>query len=262
MKLASEKLIDHLASQYALGQLSPRTKRRFEAYASNRTDLRAAIAEWEERIGMFAASVPRVAPSERVWRNVEQQLFAHSTNAAAAKPAQTANKSVRTFVERCLAAIHALSQPVKLAGAAALGALVAFVLTNALVLRPKTEDIAALQREALPASYVGLLLDSKEVATLLASSLRHGKTLTIKMLKPLPKDTSVQHRLWAMPAEGAPFSLGLVPQSGSATIVMPDTSERLLSKVQRLVVFAEPVGTSKPSPTGTPVLSGNCVKLW
>jgi anti-sigma-K factor RskA len=96
--------------------------------------------------------------------------------------------------------------------------------------------------------------------------LRHGKTLTIKMLKPLPNDASVRYRLWAMPNEGAPFSLGLVPISGSATIALPDTSEKLLSKVQRLVVFAEPANSASvaPSgaPTGTPVLSGNCVKLW
>jgi anti-sigma-K factor RskA len=255
MKLASPALIEHLASQYALGQLSPLAKRGFERYARERADIRVAIARWESHVNALAVSVPAMQPSAALWPRIEKQLFGDA-------PIRTPSLAKPMWWQRVSAIFNGEFTPFKLAGAGALGAILAVFVMNALVLRPKNADIAALQRDALPQSYVGLLLDSKEVATLLASSLRHGKTLTVKMLKPLPKDASVQYRLWAMPNEGAPFSVGLIPQSGSATIALPDTSEKLFSKVQRLVVFAEPVGTSKPSPTGTPVLSGHCVKLW
>jgi anti-sigma-K factor RskA len=255
MKLESIALIDHLASQYALGQLSPLAKRRFERYASARSDIRLSIARWENQLNALAASIPASTPSRELWLRIEKQLFG--------EPIAVSKSQVKSaWWQRLSDIFNGEFTPLKLAGAAALGAMLAVLVMNAVVLRPKTEDIAALQRDALPQSYVGLLLDSKEVATLLASSLRHGKTLTVKMLKPLPKDANVQYRLWAMPNEGAPFSVGLVPQSGSATIALPDTSEKLFSKVQRLVVFAEPLGTAKPAPNGTPVLSGHCVKLW
>lgn len=182
--------------------------------------------------------------------------------AADAKVATTAVAPPASWWEKIRAFFSGELTPVKLMATGAIGAALAVITMSALISNPKSEDIAALQRDALPQSYVGLLLDSKDVATLLASSLRHGKTLTVKMLKPLPKETKTQYRLWAMPNEGAPFSVGLVPQSGSATIALPDTSEKLFSKVQRLVVFAEPVGTSNPTPSGSPVLSGHCVKLW
>jgi anti-sigma-K factor RskA len=257
VRLDSEALIDHLASQYALGQLSPLVRRRFERYAQSRADLRSAIAEWEGRVHSLAVGVPPKAPSPELWRRIEARLFEAAT---------TREQPPRDVLQRLWQTIRSFFSgeltPVKLVAVGALGAAFAVVTMSVFVTRPKSDDIAALKRDALPQSYVGLLHDSKDVATLLASSLRHGRTLTVKMLKPLAKEANTQYRLWAMPSEGAPFSVGLVPQSGSATISLSDTSEKLFFKVQRLVVFAEPLGSSSATPTGSPILSGHCVKLW
>jgi hypothetical protein len=43
--------------------------------------------------------------------------------------------------------------------------------------------------------------------------------------------------------------------------MLPDTSEKLLSKVSKLVVTLETSATPV-SPSGTVVFSGNCAKLW
>jgi anti-sigma-K factor RskA len=261
MKIAAAELIDHLASQFALGQLSPRVMRRVEAYARDNAALRSAIAEWQERVHLLAVSVPPQTPSPVLWSRIEARLFGANT-ANASKAATTANLSSTEWWEKIRSFFSGELTPIKLFATGAIGAALAVMTISVFVVRPKSDDIAALKRDALPQSYVGLLLDSKDVATLLASSLRHGKTLTVKMLKPLPKEANTQYRLWAMPNEGAPFSVGLVPQSGSATIALPDTSEKLFFKVQRLVVFAEPVGASNTTPSGSPILSGHCVKLW
>jgi anti-sigma-K factor RskA len=255
MKLDSPVVVDHLAAHYALGQLSPSVRRRFEAYASGRADLRAAIAIWEAHVHSLARSIPDSKPSPALWTRIETKLFGEQTNTQSMPTTSPWWCAITTFFSGQVT-------PLKLGMTGAIGAILAVLALNLLLPQPKSDDIAALKRDALPQSYVGLLLDSKDTATLLASSLRNGKTLTVKMLKPLPKDANLQYRLWAMPSDGAPFSLGLVPQSGNATISMPDTSEKLLSKVQRLVVFSEPIGTNHPTPNGTPVLSGHCVKLW
>jgi anti-sigma-K factor RskA len=247
MKIQSPALIDHLASHYVLGHLSPRVCRRFEAYARQRGDLRAAIAQWENYVHSLAASVPAASPDPALWSRIEKKLFVSSPL-----------KQPRWWTSLLGNGVT----PLKLFASGAIGAALAFFATTLLTSRPNTDDVAALKRDALPQSYVGLLLDSKDNATLLASSLRHGKTLTVKLLKPLPELSGQQYRLWAMPIEGAPFAVGVVPVRGSATLPLADTSENLFAKVPRLVVVAEPTASTAQAPSGTPVLSGHCVKLW
>jgi anti-sigma-K factor RskA len=252
MKLSSPALIDHLASQYVLGQLSARTRRRFETYLSTRPDLRTAVARWESSVHSLAVSVPHATPSADVWNRIEARLFG-----AARAPSAQSKQWVRSpsWWQR----LPSWMQPVGLVAAGALGAL---AVTQFVLPHPSATDIAALNREALPQSYVGLLLDNSGSATLLASSLRQGKTLTVKLLKPIKAEANQQFRLWAMPSDGVPFSVGIIPTSGSAALPLSDTSEKLFFKVPRLIVVAEPVGSANTAPSGTPVLSGHCVKLW
>jgi hypothetical protein len=55
----------------------------------------------------------------------------------------------------------------------------------------------------------------------------------------------------------------VVPGSGSATIRLTDTSDRLFFNVAQLAVSLEPA-PSKPgdAPSAGFVLIGHCVKLW
>ena len=99
----------------------------------------------------------------------------------------------------------------------------------------------------------------------LVSSLRQGKTMTIKVIGPIEAPNAGRLVIWAVPADpaknGAAFVLGNVPASGSAASQLPDTSEKLLSKVSKLIVTVETeLNPAQPSSTG--VYSGNCGKLW
>jgi anti-sigma-K factor RskA len=70
-------------------------------------------------------------------------------------------------------------------------------------------------------------------------------------------------QLWAHPKDGAPFPVGTVPGGGSTMITLPDTSERLFANVPRLSVTIEPGPAAAGAlPSGDPVASGPCVKLW
>ena len=128
-----------------------------------------------------------------------------------------------------------------------------------------SDQIAMRTGERLPQAYVGLLTDAQGNGKLLASSLRQGKTLTIKVIGPINAPTPGRLVMWAIPTDparnGPPFVLGNVPASGSAVTQLPDTSEKLLSKVSKLIVTLE----TEPNPTqpsSTLVYSGNCAKLW
>jgi anti-sigma-K factor RskA len=252
MRYTHPKLLDHLAASYALGSLRGGARRRYEALLKQRADLRLLTAQWQERVHGLAVSVPPVQPSARVWRNIQTQIQPkpHAVPARAAAPAKPSGWWSW------------------LSGTGLVGAGFAAAIMMVL-LQPLSfisVDRLALQAEKLPQSYVGLLLDDTGAPTVLASSVRQGKTLTVKMLKVLPTAPGTQLRLWALPTEGAPFLVGVIPPNmavrTNAEIALAEPSEKLFAKVPKLIVTAESVTTQPTSPQGTPVLSGHCVKLW
>ena len=118
--------------------------------------------------------------------------------------------------------------------------------------------------DALPASYVGLLTDAAGKPTVLASSRRHGRRMTVKLLQPVAIPAGSVAQLWALPADGsAAFPVGVVPGTGSATVALADTSEKLFFNVSRLAVSIEAApAKAGDKPSGDFVLSGPCVKHW
>jgi hypothetical protein len=85
--------------------------------------------------------------------------------------------------------------------------------------------------------------------------------MTVKVIGPIdPPPAGQRLVLWAQPAAGAPFVLGTVPQRGSVMSQMPETSEKLLANVGKLVVTLET--SEAPAVPGPVVLRGNCAKLW
>jgi anti-sigma-K factor RskA len=266
MRYTHPKLLDHLAATYALGTLRGGARRRFEVLLKQRADLGLLTAQWQNRVHRLAASVPPAQPSARVWRNVQAQIQtqiqpqAQTQTKPQTKP-QTAAASSR-MPDKSTGWWSWLS------GSALVGAGFAAAMMMVL-LQPLSfisVDRLALQAEKLPQSYVGLLLDDTGAPAVLASSVRQGKTLTVKMLKAIPTAPGMQLRLWALPTEGAPFLVGVIPPNmavrTNADIALADTSEKLFAKVPRLIVTSESAAAPATTPQGTPLLSGHCVKLW
>jgi anti-sigma-K factor RskA len=123
-------------------------------------------------------------------------------------------------------------------------------------------DAIVQERGTLPPSYVGLLTDAANNPVVLASSTRHGRTMSIKMLRKVDVPPGKVLQLWALPDEGAAFPLGVVPSEGKGAFQMADTSEKLLSSVSRLAVSVEDAPARTGSAPASYLLTGNCVKLW
>jgi len=225
--------LDRLAREYALGTLSGGARRRFERVLAQAPAAARAVAAWQERFTVLSASLPPMAPRKAVWQGLEQRLFA---------PSRKSGGRWR-----------------------ALGGVLAGVLLCAVVLRMQPGLIGLEpQAEALPASYVGLLTDVQGKPAVLASSRRHGRQLTLKLLQPLTLPPGRVAQLWALPSDdSAPFPVGVVPAGGTTTLTLSDSSEKLFFKVSRLAVSLE-AAPAKPGdiPSQPFVLSGHCVKLW
>ena len=249
MRYTDTKLLDALASAYVLGTLEGGARRRFERLLRDRIDVRALVAQWEQRLGQLALSVPARRPSANLWRAIE----ARTRPVAEHKPAASRWPA---WLRPAGFGLGGVAAGVIAASALFLSAPGLFITSDQLAMR---------SGERLPQSYVGVLTDAQGQGRLLVSSLRHGKTLTLKVLgtAPLTSTLASDERLvlWALPADGAPFAMGTVPASGTQVSALPDTSEKLLSKVSRLVVTRERTATPS-APSADVVLSGSCAKLW
>lgn len=237
--------LDRLAREYALGTLAGRARRRFERVIRQSPAAALAVGVWQERLSTLAGSVPALQPRDAVWQGLEQRIFA-----PAGAPAAKASP---------WSWLAALLSPRSVGGA------LAGVLLAVLVLRTQPELIGLEPaRETLPASYVGLLADASGRPTVLASSRRHGRVLTIKMLQPVAVPDGRVAQLWALPKDGGkPFPVGPVPSQGAGTIALAESSEKIFFNVTRLAVtFEAAAAKAGDTPSGDFVLSGACVKLW
>jgi anti-sigma-K factor RskA len=242
MRYSHPDLVSRLSAEYVLGTLHGGARRRFERLLKDRIDIQLAVAQWQKQLTPLANSVAPVVPPAHVWQAIEQRTSALAGQRA---PARHWLRPAGWGLGGLLAGVG----------------LTAAVMLTAPALFFTADKIAMQTGEKLPQSYVGVLTDAQGNGRLLVSSLRHGKTVTLKVLGS-PELGSPQEplQLWALPAQGAPFLLGQVPTKGSASAQLADTSEKLLSKVSKLAVTK--LNSAQPGAPGEVVLSGNCAKLW
>jgi anti-sigma-K factor RskA len=252
MNLLHPPRLSALAREHALAQLRGGARRRFEQLLEQNDAARRELARWQEELATLAAAVPPLAPRERVWAGLQQRLGLRLDAADVADAALP-------WWQRLFAP--------KLLGGALAGVMLG-VVTSMVVIQRNPDLVGhELRRDGLPASYVGLLSDAAGKPTVLLSSRRHGRVLTVKMLQALAAPAGTTARLWAFPKGGAaPFLVGTAPASGTATIALPDSSEKLFFHVERLGISFEPEAASAAPTSAAPstplVVSGPCVKLW
>jgi len=236
------ELLDRLAAEYVFGTMSARVRRRFQVIQRTLPAAKHAVEAWERRLTPLARSVPPAAPSAAAWDAIDRRTGGQPSRSAA--PAF---------------AWLAWLKPV-------LGVAVGVVATLGLVrLYPSAVvnvDAIVQQRGTLPESYVGLLTDGANNPVVLASSTRHGRTMSIKILRKVDVPPGKVLQLWALPKEGAAFPLGVVPSEGKGAFQLADTSEKLLSSVPRLAISVEDAAAGRGAAPAPYLLSGNCVKLW
>ncbi len=257
MRYSQPELLEHLSAGYALGTLTGGARRRFERLLQDRADIRIRVSHWESRLGQLAASIPPANPSRDLW----PVIAARTQPMVASKPvsAHSPSSSPTSWLGWLKPAGFGV-------GGLAAGVLAASALFFTVpTLFVSSDQMAMRSGEKLPQSYVGLLTDAQGNGKLLVSSLRHGKTMTVKVIGPFAAPTEGKLVLWAVPADpaknGPPFILGPVPATGSSTSQLPHTSEKLLSKVTKLIVTLE-TDAAATKPSDTVVFSGNCAKLW
>lgn len=219
MDYSREQLAERLAAEYVLGTLHGGARRRFETLLPAHPRLRQARLDWERRLLQLDDAIQPVTPSPRVWAGIEQRLFGETR-----------------------AMVRWWQKLVLWQGAAGLAAAAALTLGVLLSQPAPVQPPIVVVMAAQPAAAV----PGVQPASFVASVSGDGRSL---VLKPL---TESQHvalnkalELWAVPAQGAPRSLGLVSAERATTVLRT----QLLKDTAAFAISVEPPGGS---PTGAP----------
>ncbi len=230
MDYSRPELADALAAEYVVGTLRGAARRRFEALLPAHPRLRSAVRDWNERLMPLSASLALVQPSGEVWRGISERIGGGQGSSA---------KSSSSGAWSRLSFWRGLSA---LASTAAIA--FAVLLANPRAVPPPVVVVLAATGRAAGGPQAGAIV---------ASISGDGATLVTRPVLPVSAPAGRSLELWAVPVQGAPRSLGLLP-GGSGTVSL---RARVLAGAETLAVTVEPVGGSPSgAPTGPIVYAG------
>jgi anti-sigma-K factor RskA len=251
-------LLNHLASNYALGTLRGGARRRFETLAREQAPVRAAALIWQTRLASMNELQPQSVPDAAVWTRIdnlvqgEQQAKSMQATRESARPGDTPglNGWIRSLL--------------LWRGAAAAGALAtAFVVVTGLNLREQMGgEIQQLQAKLLATpqiDYVAVLADDKSAASMLVTFDPKNNKLTLQRVGGYQEASDRSLQLWALPPSGGPKSLGVL---GRDKLLRLTAGESDVREVPTLAISLEPKGgvPSAGGPTGPVLFSGALIQ--
>ena len=230
MRYDNKLLADMLSAEYVIGTLKGAARRRFEHLIRQRADWAQTFNWWETHLHLLADTVPAVKPSNKVWENIETQLFKRKTTQPAGWWKSWA------FVSTALAASFAT---------------LLLIQTPQSVIDTTPAAVALLTTEKSEAGW--LLNETKKSDTHVEVNV-----ISLASLKIQPQNA---FELWLLPADKSkPISLGLLPQKGKSTFKVPVEVIPLMA-TGLLAVSLEPVGGSPTGqPTGAVLYQGKMTK--
>lgn len=206
-----------LASDYVIGLMAPAAKRRFERLLAADPALRAEVAQWHVALATLTETLPEEPVPSHVWRAIVARI----------EPARLQVPAPRRGRWRL----------------AAMAAGLVLVISLGLMLRPE------------PAQYNVTLTDTAKQPALRVQAFQDHLQIEPLHLAAMANDRSLE--LWAIPANGVPVSLGVLPTLGQGVVPLSERQQALLGKSVTLAVTLEPRGGSPSGkPTGAVLYKG------
>jgi anti-sigma-K factor RskA len=200
-----------LAADYAIGLMSSAARRRFEQLLLDDAALRGELAQWQESLASLTDNLPEQPVPDRVWHGITARI----------EPQVLHMPEKRPFWNW-------------LRITAAVCSLVIAVTLGVFYTRDTARYSATL-----------LTVDAQPALKVEA----HEDYLDVEPLALAAVDPQRSLELWAIPADGKPISLGVIPVGGKGRVELSDAQKALIGKPVALAVSLEPKGGS---PTGQP----------
>jgi anti-sigma-K factor RskA len=200
-----------LAADYAIGLMSAAARRRFEQLLLDDAALRAELAQWQETLLSLTESLPEHPVPDRVWQGITARIDPQVLHVPQKRPFWNWLRLT-----------------------AAVCSLAVLVFLGSLYNRDDARYRATLlSADAQPALKVEAHADYLQVEPLTLAAVDADRSL----------------ELWAIPADGKPISLGVIPAGGKGKVELSEAQKVLIGKPIALAVSLEPKGGS---PTGRP----------
>ena len=200
-----------LAADYAIGLMPPTARKRFEHLLLDDGALRAELARWQNHLTLLTEPLVEQPVPEHVWQAVVARIEPQTLHVPLKRPFWNWLRL----------------------GAVACSLLI--VLTAGLLYNRDSVQYQAtlLSGTAQPGLRIEAHADYLKVQPLELAAVEAGRSL----------------ELWAIPVEGKPVSLGLIPADGDGRIALSKSQQQLIRVPVVLAVSLEPQGGS---PTGQP----------
>ena len=220
-----------LTHDFVLGTMPRRARRRFNRLVDEEAIIADGVYALEEKLLPLAWSLAPVQPSELVWQRIVQQTGMHQRSRdlpARRWPAVAAALSVALLAVSIAWWQERIRPP----------EVVIETVTETVPVEP---SIGVVEDEAGNALWVARIYDDLR---------RADVTVQVSPTQQVTND----YELWILRDDGVPVSLGVLPQSGTASLSLADSAVDALQRGSVLAVSLEPLGGSpQATPTG-PVL--------
>jgi anti-sigma-K factor RskA len=200
-----------LAADYAIGLMSSPARRRFEQLLLDDATLRGELAQWQEALASLTDNLPQQPVPDRVWHGITARIEPQVLHVPEKRPFWNWLRIT-----------------------AAVCSLVVAVTLGVIYNRDNARYSATL-----------LTVDAQPALKVEA----HEDYLDVEPLTLAAVDPQRSLELWAIPADGKPISLGVIPVGGKGRVELSDAQKALIGKPVALAVSLEPKGGS---PTGQP----------
>lgn len=213
-----------LAADYAIGLMPLTARRRFESLMLDDPSLRRELAQWQESLVGLTSCLPPQEVPERVWHAIVARIDPQQLHVPAKRPFWN---WLRLTAVAC-----------SLVVAGILG-----VIYNRDTATFNATLVATNQQPALAVQAYDRYLKVEPLAVALVEP---GRSL----------------ELWAIPADGVPVSLGVIPNDGKSRVELSEHQRTLISTPTTLAITLEPQGGSPSGkPTGPVLYKGKLASL-
>jgi anti-sigma-K factor RskA len=212
------EIVDSLAAEYVLGTLRGPARRRFEKWRSTTPLVQERCRFWEENLMYLAKGLNPIRPPDRVWQGIRARLKLSRS--------QPRTPRGRTW---------------------AIAASVVLVVGLSTLLYWRSVEPGKLSEVATISAPGGAEVWEVDFYRAKGRLVVHAGKLPAH-----PADRDFE--LWALPAGGAPVSLGVLPTSGRATRTLTAAQQQALANAPQVAVTVEQIGGSPTGqPTSTPI---------
>ncbi|WP_372798429.1 anti-sigma factor domain-containing protein [Litorivivens sp.] len=240
MNYLREEVLEGLAQRYVVGTMSYRARRRFAQVLYDEPTVRDKVLAWEERLSPLALSLDPVHPSQLLWQRILREInrYPKTERAAWKQYASTATAAL------LVAAV----------GISSMGWWRAANQPPQKVVETVVKTVVEKVVEVVPdPAAVSVIVDGADTIWV-ARIYEKLARIDIEVQTAPEEHTDKDYELWALQADGTPYSLGLLPKNGQSTIELDSIAIAALEQSDKLAVSLEPLGGSPElAPTG-PVL--------